>query len=335
MSSQRSGADLPVFIVGCARSGTTLMYHTLISSGGFANYRSEPAVFDLCMPRFGDLTVLANRKKLVESWSESAMFRASGLKKREIGLMLRQCTSGGAFLSTLMGEVARSQGRSRWAVWGPDNLLYIPRIKKELPNARFIHMLRDGRDVAVSLSKERWIQPLPLDKKNGLQVAALHWLWKVERGREHGKRIKSDYLEVRYEDLVSNPHDALRRISSFIEYDLDYDYIRNHAIGTLVTPNSSFSTVSGKYQVSPVQRWKQMLSPADTDMLLSVLGPMLHQLGYPIEGRDLSGESRIRFRKIVYSVLSDFRLWCKTKTPLGRLTDTSRFRLEKQPVEDH
>src|ERR1700675_905063 len=37
----------PVFVVGSARSGTTLLYHSLLSSGGFADYRTEPAVFDL------------------------------------------------------------------------------------------------------------------------------------------------------------------------------------------------------------------------------------------------------------------------------------------------
>jgi hypothetical protein len=174
-------------------------------------------------------------------------------------------------------------------------------------------MLRDGRDVAVSLFKEKWIRPLPLDEKSGFQVAALHWLWKLERGRENGKRITSDYLEVRYEDLVGDPQETLRHVSRFIGYDLDYDYIRNHAIGTLVTPNSSFRLATNQYQVPPVRRWKELLSHADIDMLQSTLCTMLRDLGYPIEGCEPPHDPRIHVRRIVYSGLSDFRLWCKTK----------------------
>jgi len=52
-----------------------------------------------------------------------------------------------------MDEIARSQGLCRWALWGPDNLLCMDSIKSELPDALFIHIIRDGRDVALSLDR--------------------------------------------------------------------------------------------------------------------------------------------------------------------------------------
>src|SRR5947207_14047128 len=69
----------PVFVLGCVRSGTTLLYHMLLSSGGFAVYRAESNAINLLEPRFGDLSVKRNRERLVEAWLNSKLFLRSGL----------------------------------------------------------------------------------------------------------------------------------------------------------------------------------------------------------------------------------------------------------------
>jgi hypothetical protein len=319
----------PVFIVGCARSGTTLMYHTLLSSGRFATYLAEPAVFDLLVPKFGDLSVLKNRKILMNCWLKSKMFRASGLNREQIeAKILSECTSNGDFLTMVMGETARAQGVDRWAVWGPDNLLYIPQIKKELPRALFIHMIRDGRDVALSLHKEKWIRPLPWDKRQALLVAALHWLWKVNRGRRHGQLFQPDYLEVRFEDLVTEPRTTLSRISHFIGDDLDYERIQGNAVGTLRASNSSFRTSTREWESNPIGRWRELFSQTDISLLESVLGPTLLDFGYSVSQSELRSDLKTELRKIIYSAFSEAKLWCKAKTPLGRLSNIDRLRLE-------
>jgi len=66
--SQGAGRSLaPVFVLGCGRSGTTLLYHMLLSAGNFAVYRVESNVINLLEPRFGDLSVSAHRRRLLES----------------------------------------------------------------------------------------------------------------------------------------------------------------------------------------------------------------------------------------------------------------------------
>src|SRR5260370_42009850 len=55
----------PVFVVGSARSGNTMLYHMLLSSGRFPVYRTEPCVFDLLIPRFGDFPSVATRRELM------------------------------------------------------------------------------------------------------------------------------------------------------------------------------------------------------------------------------------------------------------------------------
>src|SRR5437016_14049211 len=71
----------PVFVLGCGRSGTTLLYHMLLSSGNFAIYRTESNVINLLEPRFGDLSVDWNRRRLLKAWYNSRLYSLSGLEK--------------------------------------------------------------------------------------------------------------------------------------------------------------------------------------------------------------------------------------------------------------
>lgn len=320
----------PVFVMGCARSGTTLLYHTLLSSGGFAVYFAEPAVFDMLVPRFKDLGVPKHRAELMKYWLNSKMFRASGLNREEIeAKVLSQCKSNADFLVIVMQEIARSQGKERWAVWGPDNLLYMPQIKKEVPDAKFMHIIRDGRDVALSLYKEGWIRPLPWDRSQGLLVAALHWLWKVSRGRRYGRRFGPDYLELRFEDLLSKRDEVLLRISEFIGHEIDPGFIEKNALGALKDSNSTFRSTA--QQKAPIGRWRTLLSQPEIDLLESVLGPTLLELDYEVARRNFMPRGvRTRLMQAVYPAFFDAKLWCKSNTPLGRMVDISRLRLEQQ-----
>jgi hypothetical protein len=314
-------------VVGSARSGNTLLYHTLLSAGGLAIYRAEPAVFDLLAPKFGDLSLLKNRQRLMSVWLQSYMCAASGLNHDHIkNKILGECESRGDFLRILMSQVARSQGVNRWAVWGPDNLLYMPWIKEELPDALFIHMIRDGRDVAVSMNKEAWIRPFPWDKKRSLLVAALHWQWKVRHGRQLGRRVLPDYLEVRFEDLVTRNRETLLEIGNFIGHDLDYDRIRKTAIGTLSDPNSSFKTGQGA-EYGPIGRWKQLLSSEDITRVESLIGSLLEELDYPLAASGPVPPSFERWTmQVLYPWFFDTKQWLKLHTPLGRFVRTDRLR---------
>ena len=74
----------PVFVLGCPRSGTTLLYHMLLSSGGFAVYETESEAFSLLSRRFGSLKLRSNRERLLDTWFRSKLFRRSGLERQEI-----------------------------------------------------------------------------------------------------------------------------------------------------------------------------------------------------------------------------------------------------------
>ena len=78
--------------------------------------------------------------------------------------MLEDCRNAGDFLRIVMEAIARKQGVDRWAESTPLHLLYLPLIKKLIPEALVVHIIRDGRDVTASLYRIGWIRPLPWDR---------------------------------------------------------------------------------------------------------------------------------------------------------------------------
>ena len=312
----------PVFVLGAPRSGTTLLYHMILSAGDFAVYRTESNVFNLLVPKFGNLHSRRQREKLMQVWLGSKLFERSGLKKREITQkILDSCQSGGDFLRIVMGEIAQSQGVRRWADCTPDHLLYIPQIKREIPDALVVHIIRDGRDVALSLAKQKWIRPFPWQREQDVPVAGLFWEWLVSKGRSFAPVLGSDYLEVRFEELVRNPRETLSTISRFIEHDLDYDRIQRVAIGSVREPNSSFANQSSSQPFDPVGRWKQSFSSEGLASFEGLVGPFLQELGYPLASpaAEVSSRSSRPVMRAMYRAYFDSKLWLKSKTPLGRL----------------
>src|SRR5437588_8285473 len=97
----------PVFVLGCGRSGTTLLYHMLLSAGNFAVYRVESNVINLLEPRFGDLSVARNKQKLLQAWSDSRLYTVSGLDKESIAAkVMSECRNGGDIMRIVMSEIA-------------------------------------------------------------------------------------------------------------------------------------------------------------------------------------------------------------------------------------
>jgi len=271
----------PVFVLGSPRSGTTLLYDMLLSAGGFAVYLAESNVFNLLVPRFGDLRIYGNRKKLLDAWLNSNLFRASGLNADHIRhTILCDCKNGADFLNTVMGEICAGQGMLRWAENSPEAMLYLPLIRRLIPNALFVHIIRDGRDVATSLGKLRYIRAFPWEDRHGLIGCGLYWEWMVEHGRRFGETIRGDYMEVRFEDLLAQPQPTLNRIGEFIDQPLDYELIQRVAYGSLTKPNTSFRQEGSKSDFNPVGRWKKSFSPEQLLKFERLLGGTLSELGY-------------------------------------------------------
>jgi hypothetical protein len=312
--------DAPVFIVGCIRSGTTLLYHMLLSAGGFAVYRSESNVFNLLEPRFGDLSISRNRERLMKAWLDSKLFAVSGLDAEQIrAKVLAEASNGGNFLRIVMGEIARKQGMHRWADCTPDHLAYLPRIKETIPDALIIHIIRDPRDVALSSEKQRFIRPLPWDRTPPTMVAGLYWEWIVSRGRKDSHQLGKDYIEVRFEDLVADPSAVLGKIGVFIDQEIDHQRILNVGIGSVSHPNTSFHESTEGTVFSPVGRWRSKFPPNELIAFESLVGGSMEALGYPLATADrtLLERADLRRMRTLYHWYFDSKFYLRAKTPLG------------------
>jgi len=283
-SSKTRGADrsrAPVFVLGSPRSGTTLLYDMLLSAGGFAVYLAESNVFNLLAPRFGDLGVRAHREQLMQAWLQSKLFRASGLDAAAVReRVLQQCRNSGDFLRIVMGEICAAQGMPRWAENSPEGMLYLPLIKQLIPDALVIHMIRDGRDVATSLGRLRYVRAFPWEDRHGLIGCGLYWEWVVEQGRRFGQSAPADYMEVHFEHLLARPQETLDAIGRFIQQPLDYDVIQRVAYGSVTRPNTSFYQEAATENFNPVGRWKKSFSSEQLLRFEQLLGKTLSSLGY-------------------------------------------------------
>jgi len=311
----------PVFIVGCPRSGTSFLYHLLLSAGGFAEFHTQMNVYDVLEPIYGNLGVPKNRAAAIQEWLNSKAFQVSGLQAPQIEAQLQNgCGSAGDFLKIVMDEVARNQGVNRWIDSTPTNVPHMLRIHHDFPNAQFIHIIRDARDVALSLDKRSWSRPLPWDGKKSLLAAGLYWEWIVRKGRLLGAKLGSNYMEVRYEDLVQRPREILALIGCFLQHDLNYDRIQQAAIGSVKKPLTSFDDDLKEGRFTPVGRWREKFPSNQLIQFEKLVGDYLQELGYSLSTAPakLKRDISIAWMRLAYATFYECKQTVKVHTPLTR-----------------
>jgi hypothetical protein len=173
----------------------------------------------------------------------------------------------------------------------PLHNLHMLDIANLLPEARFIHLIRDGRDVAVSY-RDLWFGP-----GCDVKAAALLWMWRIRETRQQAQFLPH-YLEVSYEELVSRPQQALRRIAEFIEVPYDPAQLGAHAgaserlaeLQDVVRPGgeviqadrrrSIHALTSSPPDPTRIGRWKTLMTPDEIEIFEGIAGDMLSDLGY-------------------------------------------------------
>ena len=199
-----------------------------------------------------------------------------------------------------------------------------------------VHIIRDGRDVAVSLNRIGWIKPFSWDRKRRLLAPAIFWKWIVSKGRKYGRAMGGDYLEVHYEDVVEKPRETLARIGTFIDHDLDYDRIQRNAQGSMVDPNSSFRGDGQEKESNPVGRWKTVLPTGEVAQVESLIGDELRETGYALSAS--AGERSSSFAVVLmgflYPIYFDVKLWLKSYTPLAKTADIGRMGISEPPKDE-
>lgn len=314
----------PVFIVGCPRSGTTLLYSMLVSAGGFAFYRKETHFYAVA-PRFSELSSARARERFLQEFLGGYLGHVPGLAVEQLVRgAVTECRTTGEFLPRLMARIAEAQQMERWLEGTPAHVLYMNVIKAAVPDALFVHVIRDGRDCALSTAKHQWVAPLGLDRHRGTGVAALYWEWMVRAGRAYGRRSPRDYHEVRFEDLVGDPRRALEDVGRFIGHTLDVERIAQRPVHALKQPNTSFREERAQGAFNPVGRWKSAEAADNVRLCERLVGPYLESLGYQRAFQEeRAGLTGLRMR-LMYLTYFKAKHFMKAHTPLGRMLTSSR-----------
>ncbi|MEX2624536.1 MAG: sulfotransferase [Acidimicrobiia bacterium] len=271
------------FFVGCGRSGTTLLR---------AMFDSHPQVFipdevsfvvRLSSPRNRWRYQRGNsfdRAALLHLLRRNNSFRRWGLPES----FLRDLEADESLLSfsdvmrSVYGAQAIRYNKSKYGDKTPMHVLHMPQLLRLFPEARFVHIIRDGRDVASSyMSIKEW-------GPNTLEQAALDWRRRLTIGRRDGRVIgPRSYMEIRYEDLVVDPATVVREVCQFLELDFDEVMLRYHERAQSVIGDVRFPVRHQHLRLPPTPQlrdWRRdMPSEAVTKFEL-LAGGVLAELGY-------------------------------------------------------
>lgn len=149
----------------------------------------------------------------------------------------------------------------------PDHVRHIALISEIYPGARFVHIIRDGRDVARSLLAKPW-------GPDGIEVAASEWRDSVRAGRAQALP-PARYRELRYEELLAQPDAAIRSLFDWLELDRDAAVI-SEALGEARTALS----VDATRPATQSDKWKQVFRPRDLATFEHIAGDLRAELGY-------------------------------------------------------
>lgn len=177
----------------------------------------------------------------------------------------------------------------------PSNVLEIELLARWYPAARFIHLVRDGRDVVPSV--------VTMDfGPDDLASAALFWKRRVLAGRADGARLGPDrYLEVRYEDLVADPEETLRGLCAFAGIEFDPAMLEYHRrAGELIDGLRRPDHVQGVRQppTPGLRDWRATMAPHDVVLFEALAGDALDAFDYERSGRAVT--TRVRVEAVAY-----------------------------------
>jgi hypothetical protein len=211
---ENSTTKVPFFIIGCPRSGTTLL-QLLINSHPKIAIPPESHIFvrfSKIFENYGDLNYKANLKLFVQDLLKDYHIRDwdLGVSVDDFCDQLKEKSLRNV-IALLLELYAQKDLKIRWGDKTPQHMLHVREIKKIFPEAKFIHLIRDGRDVAVSSSRIFVGPP-------SIYGIAHEWRKYIEIFDKFKKNLNhNEYLEVRYEDLVRNPEAELKKIFIFLK----------------------------------------------------------------------------------------------------------------------
>lgn len=280
-----SRAPFP-FFVGCGRSGTTLVRalvdgHPALAvppESHFVVAMAPPAGRPFDPGAFADALAASDRFALWEMDRDAVAGAVAAAG----------ATTYADAVRAVFAAWAAGRGKARYADKTPGYVVHIPALAALFPEATFVHVVRDGRDVAASFIELGWAA--------GPAEAALHWRLRVRRGRRAGRALgPSRYHELRYEDLVADPEATLRRLCTAIDLPFDGAMLDHRPRSAEVARSTSHPDYHRRLDgpvTADLRDWRRDLPDADLVGIEAVAGDALRELGYEPSGLRPGGRER-------------------------------------------
>jgi hypothetical protein len=267
----------PLIVLGVGRSGTTLLRVMLDRNSTLAIPYESFFVTQLAhrhgsRPQLDDFLDDLGRLRTLREWQISA---------EDVRPRLHRGMTTGEAVAAVFETYAEKRGKPRWGDKTPLYMQHLPLLERLFPDALWVHLVRDGRDAALSFlglppgfSGRTWAQP-----RTAAQFAA-RWRVEIEAARRLGRRAPGRYLELRYEELVTEPELELRQICDFASLPWEPEML-DYAGSADVAQMPEHRHLA-QPPTPGLRDWRNEMAPGDARAFEEVAGDVLRESGYEL-----------------------------------------------------
>lgn len=289
-----AAVDAPIFVVGNDRSGTTMLRLILDRSAELAIPPESMFLVDFAPVRrrggLGDRSAAQRFLERVWSHPKVRLWQLpTGPPELPEGLGHEQAYR--FCVESPFRAFAAAEGKPRWGDKTPWYVHHVDELLAVFPEARFVVLVRDGRDVALSVQRMPW-------GPNNAWAAARWWRSGIHAGAEAMSRHPDRFMLVRYEDLASDPAPHARRIAAFCGLSYEEDMLaieRSQGTKVLEDQRDWFTNIWSGINTAPVGKWRTQMSERSQRVFASIAGRELDELGYPVERAGPVGPYQLGF----------------------------------------
>ena len=268
-----------VFIVGCPRSGTSLLQRIVNAHPQIPITPETHWIPRLFEKRKGLTPEDMVTTELISRLLEQPRFTRLGIGQEELLAMIAggRPVSYSSLVTAIFDSYGDAQGKALVGDKTPGYVRRMNTLHALWPQARFVHLIRDGRDVYLSM-RHRPLHDLKAGafdtwSEKPVLTAALWWELNVRGGRKAGNLLGAGlYYEIRYESLIAHPREECEALSAFL--GLPYD-------DAMLRFNETQRKKKERRPITPGLRdWRTQMPAQDLERFEAAAGGLLEELGY-------------------------------------------------------